>query len=176
MRMTAVGLGLAAALVLAAGPTRAGATSACLQDAKSTYVDCKSQCSDDYNDAKGVCRGVSPGCFLACVDGRKECTDAVRQPLTDCLNGCESTLDAARAQCKAQTGCGGSANPCTSNAAFIECMNAPQLAAFTCRDTCRDNFRLDPNARAALKACSAGFKACVKSCPPSSPSGAFLDQ
>ena len=35
--------------------------------------------------------------------------DAVRQPLTDCLNGCEGTLDAARTQCKAQTGCGGSA-------------------------------------------------------------------
>ena len=65
------------------------------------------------------------------------------------MNGCESTLDAARAQCKAQAGCGGSGNPCTSNAACIECMNAPQLAAFTCRqDTCRDDFRLDPSARA----------------------------
>jgi len=174
MREKAFGLALTAAFMLAAGAARVDATNACLQDAKDTFLDCKTQCSDDFTDAKGVCRGVSPGCFAACVDGRKECVDTVREPLTTCLDGCESTLDAARAQCKAQAGCGGSSNPCSTNAAFIECMNAPQLAAFTCRDGCRDAFRLDPDARAALKACQAGFKACVKTC--GSPSGAFLSE
>jgi hypothetical protein len=148
----------------------------CVTDAKDTYVECKTQCKSDFDDARGLCHGVAPGCFDACIDGRTDCVTAARQPLTDCLQGCEDALSQARQACRASSGCGGSSDPCSTNANFIACMNPAQLTAFTCRDACRDNFRLDPNAQAALKACAKGFRACVKSCPPASPSGAFVSE
>jgi hypothetical protein len=154
-------------------PSEAGE---CISDAKATYADCKSQCKSDFTDARGLCRGVSPGCFAACVDGRQACVDAAKQPLTDCLQGCDDTLHQDRQTCKGNCGCGGANDPCSGNACFIACMNPFQLQAFTCRDGCRDSFRLDANAQAALKACARGFKTCVKSCPPASPSGAFLSK
>lgn len=158
------GLALGAIATLAVGAGRARATD-CLTDAHADFVACKDQCTTDFQDAKALCKGVVPGCFEACVDGRSECVDTAKQPLTDCLAGCSSTLSAARAQCKSDSGCGGQQDPCNQNAAFIACMNGPQGAAFTCRDQCRDAFRLNTTAQGALLACRKGFRACVKSCP-----------
>jgi hypothetical protein len=177
MRTRAASLVATASLLLFWGVVgRVSEAGQCAIDAKATYADCKSQCKSDFDDARGLCRGVSPGCFNACLDGRSACVDAARQPLTDCLAGCDSTLSQDRQTCKGNCSCGGNSNPCNTNACFIACMNPPQLAAFTCRDACRDNFRLDTAAQLALKACANGFKTCVRSCPPASPSGAFLNE
>lgn len=178
MRTRAASLVATASLLLFWGVVgRVSEAGQCGTDAKATYADCKSQCKSDFDDARGLCRGVSPGCFEACVDGRSACVDAARQPLTDCLAGCESTLSQDRQTCKGPPcNCGGSSNPCNVNACFIACMNTPQLNGFICRDGCRDTFRLNTDAQAALKACAKGFRGCVKSCPPASPSGAFLDE
>ncbi len=177
--MRTMGAGVLAAiamLALGGGMARASGVSSCLKDAKNTFGECKNQCQTAFLDAKALCKNVSPGCFAACVDGRSACVDTAREPLTSCLDGCETTLQGHRHDCKASFGCGGSSDPCSSNAAFIACMDPFQLVAFTCRDGCRDSFRLDVAAQAALKACTKGFNGCVKLCPPASPSGAFLDE
>jgi hypothetical protein len=177
MRTNAARLVAAAILLLlGGGAARANGNGQCIKDAKNTFTECKGQCKGDFDDARALCKNVSPGCFEACLDGRAECVDTARQPLTTCLDGCEATLHQHRLDCKASSGCGGSGNPCSSNASFIACMNPFQLDAFTCRDGCRDSFRLDTGSQAALKACAKGFKTCVKSCPPASPSGAFLGE
>jgi hypothetical protein len=176
MRTRAARLVATASLLLLWGVVGRASGSGCITDAKNTYGECKSQCKSDFTDARGLCRGVSPGCFAACVDGRTACVDAARQPLTDCLTGCDNTLQQNRQTCKANCSCGGTTNPCNINACFIACMNPFQLQGFTCRDTCRDNFRLDPAAQAALKVCAKGFRGCVGSCPPASPGGAFLSE
>jgi hypothetical protein len=163
-------------LLLGGGPAWSNGTSQCIKDAKNTFGECKDQCKSDFDDARALCKNVAPGCFEACIDGRSECVDTARQPLTDCLDACDATLHQHRLDCKASAGCGAPSDPCNTNATFIACMNPFQLDGFVCRDGCRDTFRLDVNARAALKACAKGFKACVKSCPPASPSGAFLDE
>jgi hypothetical protein len=163
-RITALALGALA--IVAVGAGRARAMDDCIADAHSDFVACKDQCTSDLQDAKALCKGVAPGCFGACVDGRSECVDSAKQPLTDCLAGCSSTLSASRAQCKADTGCSAPEDPCNQNVAFIACMNGPQAAAFTCRDACRDGFRLNTTAQATLLGCKRGFKACVRTCPP----------
>lgn len=177
MRMRAASLVATTSLLLLGGRVLAtGGVKSCITDAKNTFVECKAQCTGDFNDARALCRGVAPGCFAACLEGRSDCVTAARQPLTLCLQGCEDTLSQHRQACKASCACGGSTDPCSTNACFIACMNPFQLDAFTCRDGCRDSFRLDTNAQAALKACAKGFKACVQSCPPASPSGAFVSE
>lgn len=163
-RLAALALGVTAMVAVGAGRARAAAP--CITDAHNDFVACKDQCMTDLQDAKALCKGVAPGCYEACVDGRSECNDTAKQPLTDCLAGCSSTLAAARAQCKGDAGCGGQSDPCSESAAFIACMNGPQATAFTCRDGCRDAFRLNLGAQQALIACRKGFKACVRTCPP----------
>ncbi len=169
-------MAMVASLLLSRGIGRAASGAQCILDARHTYVDCKAGCTSDFLDAKALCRGVSPGCFAACSDGRAECLTAARLPLTTCLDGCQNTLKQERQSCKATCGCGGTTNPCTSDSCFIACMDPFQLDAFVCRDGCRDTFRLDTVAQQALKACAIGFKACAQACPPASPSGAFLEQ
>jgi len=155
---------MAAALLLLVGGSVVRANP-CIDDARNTYGECKGQCKDDFNDARALCRNIDPGCFGACVDGRAECIDTAREPLTTCLDGCQATLHQHRLDCKASSGCGGTTDPCSSNPAFIACMDPFQLDAFVCRDTCRDSFRLNLVAQAALKACNNGFRACRNSCP-----------
>jgi hypothetical protein len=166
MRKLAAGLTLGTMVALAGAAWATSGGSACIADARNGFKDCTAQCKSDFVDAKGLCKGVSPGCYAACVDGRSECVDSATQPLTDCLAGCATDLAAARTGCKATAGCGGPSNPCNQDAGFIACMNGPQLAAFTCRDGCRDTFKLDTQAQATLHSCQRGFTTCVHSCPP----------
>jgi hypothetical protein len=175
MRTHAATLAAAAILLLTGGGVARAGGSQCIKDAKNTFNECKGQCVSDFNDSKAECRGIQPGCFQACLDARGDCIDAARQPLTSCLDGCQATLQTHHQDCKNQYGCGGSSDPCSTDANFIACMNPFQLDAFICRDGCRDTFKLNTTAQLALKACAKGFKTCIKACP-SSPSGAFLDE
>ena len=144
----------------------AHATNACVQAARDDFKACTAGCKTDFRDESDVCRGHDPVCAQTCRDGRDECSDPIIQAnLTDCLDQCP-TLDAARAACKAQVGCGGKDNLCGFNPAYIACLNPAQTAAFQCRNTCHDAFRLNVTAQADLKACETSFKACVKACPP----------
>jgi hypothetical protein len=173
MRKLAWVIALGAASVFAMGGA-AHAGNQCLMDATAQYKECKSGCQSDLTDARAACRNVTPGCFLACVDARADCETAAKLPLTSCLGTCETVLDTARAQCKQACGCGGSGNSCGFNPCYIGCLQTPETVAFDCRDTCQDAFALNTAAQQALAACASGFKTCLASCPPASPSGAFV--
>ena len=156
-----------AGFVFSAPPVWAGQ---CMHDAKSTFNDCKSSCKSDLLDARAGCANVSTGCFLACLEGKQECIDSVEQPLNDCITACNAPLVTARANCQTTTcGCGGANNPCGFNQCYVECLDPAQNTAFACRNTCKDNFKLDMSAQQALAACKTGFKACVASCPTPTP-------
>ena len=68
-------VGACAILLMGAGTARADA--ACRQNAKQTYLACKSQCKSDYLDARFTCGNVQPGCGEACLAGRQQCFDNV---------------------------------------------------------------------------------------------------
>ena len=151
-----------ACTVLASLQAQAGQ---CFRDAKSTFRECKSSCKTDLLDDKAGCLNVTPGCFLACRDGKSECIADAEQPLTDCIAGCNAPLDQARTDCKGQCGCGAPDNRCGFNPCYVQCLDPFQATAFSCRDGCRDTFKLDANAQALIAACKTGFKACVGACP-----------
>ena len=52
------------------------------------------------------------------------------------------------------------------NPAYASCLNPAQSAAFACRNTCNDAFRLNRTAQAALQACEDSFKASASPPPP----------
>jgi hypothetical protein len=158
-----IALGCAWLLTLAGG---ASAANSCVVGANTDFKACTAGCRQDHADEVDICRGHDPVCAQTCRDGRDECSDPIIQTdLTDCLNQCPG-LDQARADCKAQVGCGGQANPCGFNPAYISCLNPAQAASFNCRNACQDAFRLNVDAQSALKACEDSFKTCVKGCPP----------
>jgi hypothetical protein len=162
--MFGLALGLTSLLVLS---NVSSATNSCLQSARDDFKTCKAGCTGELKDDVAICRGHDPICAQTCRDGRDECTAPIIQAnLTSCLDQCEPPLDAARAACKSQVGCGGGADPCGFNPAYIACINPAQATAFACRDTCRDAFRLNSSAQAALQACQDSFKSCVSACPP----------
>jgi hypothetical protein len=144
----------------------------CMHDAKSTFTDCKNSCKSDLLDARAGCANVSTGCFLACLDGKQECIATVEQPLNDCITTCDAPLDAARTSCKASCGCGGTTDPCGFNSCYVLCLDPAQNTAFSCRNVCKDNFKLDTSAQQALAACKTGFNACVAGCPTPTPTPA----
>lgn len=166
-------LAIAAAALGVCSARSALADVACLQQAKASYAACKTQCQDDYRSAKFICRGIEPACGKACLAGREVCTDAVEDILTtgqlpgsgalaNCSSGtaaCKDTLRAARAAC---------GTPCDQNpdpVACDACVDTAQVAAFICRDTCRDSWRHDPTVMAMKDQCRSIFQACVAACP-----------
>jgi hypothetical protein len=138
----------------------------CLRDAKSDFLDCKNSCKTDLLDAKAGCANVTPGCYLACRDGKLSCVNDVEQSLNDCIAVCNAPLDAGRDTCKTMCNC---ASACGFNSCYVQCLDPYQSTAFGCRDSCRDNFKMDANAQTALAACKTGFKACLGGCPTPTP-------
>jgi hypothetical protein len=144
----------------------AAAQNECVAQAGAEFKACSAECKESRRNDVAICRGHDPVCAQTCREGRDECTAPVVQAnLTDCLDRCPN-IDAARADCRADVGCGGQADPCGFDPAYISCLNPAQSAAFQCRDTCRDAYRLNAAAQDALKACKAAFKTCIESCPP----------
>lgn len=164
LRMT-LGFAFGVACLLTFGGD-AAARNECVAQAGAEFKACSTECKETRRNDVAICRGHDAVCAQTCREGREECTDPVVQAnLTACLDQCPN-IDAARAGCKAQVGCGGQANPCGFNPAYIACLNPAQSAAFECRNTCRDAYRLNVAAQDALKTCKAGFKACIDACPP----------
>jgi hypothetical protein len=141
----------------------------CLHAAKSDFTVCKDSCKSDLLDARAGCANVDTGCFLACRDGKLECIGVVEQPLNDCITMCDAPLDAARASCKTMCSCGGAGNLCGFNPCYVRCLDPFQSTAFSCRDGCKGNFKLDTTTQQALIACKTGFKACLTTCPTPTP-------
>ncbi len=159
-----------AVMLLADSAVRAHADATCVQRARTDMVACVAQCRDDFRSARFTCRGIDPTCGKACLAGRQACVDDVADILTtgqlpgggtlaNCAGGtdqCRSDLRAARTACGA---------PCNANPTCDACVDAAQVTAFVCRDTCRESWRRDATVHGLLEACRVSFRACVAQCP-----------
>jgi hypothetical protein len=125
----------------------------CVEDAREAKKLCDAACREQYQVSKDECRNVDHDCAEACRAGRRACFD---QPLADlqaCVEGCNSTHETKRADCRAQFEAGTPERD--------QCIDQAQVEAFQCRDQCRENV-----GRAALKQCRKTFRACIGACPP----------
>src|SRR5713226_336804 len=94
---TGVMLGL---VVLLGGASLARAVDpVCLARARADFLDCRSQCKDDFVASRFLCRGVDPACGAACLAGRKTCLDNAFAPLMACVDGCNGTLEQDKMAC-----------------------------------------------------------------------------
>jgi hypothetical protein len=134
---------------------------ACRRAAQSAYLSCQGDCRTTFNVERGVCAGKSPVCVAACGVTRESCVTTVEDQLTAAIAACDATRDQEVAQCKVLYPPGSSA--------LAQCIENAQAQAFLCRDAAREQ------AQPQSHACEQSFVSCVQACPPSSPSGAFLD-
>jgi hypothetical protein len=140
----------AAVVLLAAGAARA-TSSSCVLDARDEAKDCRKQCATTFRDARDICRNVDPVCGNACRDARIACGEPFRVILDGCLDGCAEELKRDKAAC-----------PADGDPTRDACLDAAQVAAFVCRDTCREN----QTVRDGLSACRQQFRDCLAACPP----------
>jgi len=155
---------LAVLLTLAFGAARAETATAvtasggaCLLQARDELRSCSAECVNDFRNERFTCRNVEPGCGRECLGHRESCIETAGLPLVECLAGCQGTLAEAKAACV--TTCGGDA------ACLDTCTDAAQVDAFTCRDDCRESFRMS-GGPTEIEACRASFRECVRACPP----------
>jgi hypothetical protein len=145
-------LGAALGLTLLFGSTTAQASDPCVADAKQEYKEAKAQCKEDYQAAKDACLNRDHACVEGCRAGRAQCVDETN--LDEDLLVCRDNLRAAKANCRATW-------PEGSNE-LDTCIDEAQVVAFLCRKDARTD------AKPALRACRAGFRACAEACPPGS--------
>ena len=124
----------------------------CVHEANQTKKACVATCQDNFQVDKDMCHNVDHDCADACRAGRAVCVGPIHDALSSCLDGCQSTLDAAKADCRAN-------NP-QGSPERDACIDAAQVIAFQCRDQCREDVN-----HAALKQCQKIFHACIVTCP-----------
>jgi len=174
MRSILMGLVMAGGLVLSPGIGRAVVDPQCILQARDDFLTCKGECRTTFRDDKFRCRNVDPTCGNACLAGRERCLEPYLQVLTDCLDGCKATLQQGKQDCATQCNCT-LGSSCTSNCCndgnecYNTCLDPKQVAAFVCRDNCRESFHNDEALQENIKNCRASFRACVAACPPASP-------
>jgi hypothetical protein len=166
--MRGIGLVLwAAALLLftvgAAGD--ASADRACKDAAKAEYRDCKNDCKIELRLEKDLCRNIDPACGLECRVERAGCIEPFEDALDACTDVCRTDRVDAKADCQLIT------DPILRD----QCIDAAQIAAFICKDNCREDTVVDdPNTpevdpvhwRAGVRACRQAAHACFRACPP----------
>jgi|SRR5215831_1196471 len=174
--MTTVRWSIAMLLGMALASGAAFADAQCRQTARDEFFACKADCKEAYQSAKLTCRNVDPACGLPCMAGRQACMDAVDAILAtgqlpgggtlaaDCTTGTDGCMQALA---DAKTGCGAPCAP--DDQACDSCVDAAQVTAFVCRDTCRERWRAHPTVIAAKQSCRDGFKSCIAGCPPAAP-------
>ena len=124
----------------------------CKNDGKDEFKACRDACQEAYQVSKDMCRNISHDCAETCRAARQTCTAGPLDALDACKQACATQFDSDKA-------------PCTQlpkdSAERDACVDAAQVKAFQCRDTCREN--LDG---AALAQCRKQFTSCIKACPP----------
>jgi hypothetical protein len=125
----------------------------CVQDAKNERNLCVVKCQEEFRADKDGCRNVDHDCADGCREDYVGCVDPYLTDLATCKAACQTTLDTTKANCRTN-------NPIVGSVERDVCIDGAQLAAFLCRDTCRENVAAD------LKSCSNTFRACIKACPP----------
>ncbi len=146
----------------------------CIGQAKADYAACRTQCKQDFVDARFGCRNVNPQCGEACLAGLEACLENVDNilqtgmlPDGSDLPNCTGGTDQCKANFKAaKTACGAPCAP--SDTQCNDCVDQAQVQNFVCRDTCRDSWRTNPTVIAMRQSCRDAFRACVGQCPPAS--------
>jgi hypothetical protein len=138
-------------------PTVVTDPAACKRQAKVDFKACRASCREDFQVAKDACANKDHACVEQCRADRGTC----RQPFEDQLNSdiaaCNSTRDAAIANCH-------SLYPNPDQAMLLdECIDNAQADAFECRDAAREKER--PH----FEDCRVAFQQCVQGCPPPPP-------
>ena len=154
------------------------AVNRCVAKAAAEKIACKQQCQTDFSEAKLRCRNVDPACGDPCVLGLQTCLDTAQGILeTGLLPDGITQFDSVKCpggtnQCDmafntVKTACGA---PCQlTDTTCLDCVDAAQVARFTCRDACRDSWRLNTTVRALLNSCHSGFRTCWQACPKLKP-------
>ena len=148
-------IGLIAGILLvgiSGSDAQAGKNRECKLAAKAVYLDCKTLCKEERRMDKDMCRNIDHECAELCRAERDACLLVVFQQREGCFLPCETTLDAAKIGCRAQFPKG--------SVARDVCIDAAQIVAFICRDTCREGFSGD------LRGCRVDNKTCIQACPP----------
>jgi hypothetical protein len=156
----------------------------------SACVDARHTCAGDVENildtgivAKGGCASdTSKKCVqdgdCAGEGATGPCNNPPPTTLNNCptgTNGCNAALQQARETCWAQNCAPGqtcsscSDSNITSMSACLECIDPAQLTAFSCRDTCRDSFRLNGVVQSEKALCKSTFRSCIKACPVLTP-------
>ena len=139
-------------LILCASASAITSNPDCVQDAKNERNLCIAKCQEEFRVDKDACRNVDHDCADACREGFETCMEPNLTDLTDCKADCLEDLTLAKDTCR------------TVNigdlAAIDRCIDLVQLAAFSCRDVCRENVA------SYLKTCRLSFRTCIKACPP----------
>ena len=146
-------IGLLGGMILVGGAALAHASvdPACILQARADAKECRTGCGDQLRIDKDACRNVDHACGEACRAGRARCVEPFEEILQTCIDQCQSDLAAAKALC-----------PPEGDPARDACVDAAQVIAFQCRDTCREN----QTVRDSIKNCLAAFRACMRACPP----------
>jgi hypothetical protein len=126
----------------------------CVQDAKDVYKECRTACREEFQAAKDGCRDVNHDCAEACRLTFSDCVKGVMVALEGCKQPCLDDLVADIAQCRTDH----AGDP----AALDDCIDAAQVAAFMCRDACRETVQVGPE----LKQCRMDHRTCIRACPP----------
>jgi len=139
-------------LAFSGNATALTANPQCVRDAHGDYKLCAMACRENLQVDKDLCRNVDHDCAEACRAGRQACVDVPLGELQTCKAGCNSDLAAARQACKDN-------NP-EGSPERDACIDAAQVVAFQCKDTCREGVRDE------LQLCRRSFRACMRACPP----------
>jgi hypothetical protein len=156
MKKWILALGAACALTTAAMAT-GGPDRSCGIQAREDVLACRAACTDEFRNAKFLCKDVDPACGRQCLGAREGCIESAVQPLEDCITGCQGTLASEKSYC--QQSCG------ENTGCLDSCFDQAQANAFTCRDNCRESF-VTNGGPAAVDLCRQSFRSCVAQCPP----------
>src|SRR5213593_100772 len=116
---------------------------------------CKQTCREQFQTSKDLCRNIDHDCGETCRAGLDACLDGPDGPLTQfeaCRLVCSDTLAAAVQDCRDRNDAGTPERD--------QCIDGAQVAAFVCRDNCREA------ARSGIVHCRVALRACIVACPP----------
>lgn len=139
-------------LIFCASATAITPNPDCVYDAKNERNLCVAKCQEEFRVDKDACRNVDHDCADACRAGFESCVEPYLTDLTVCKADCLADLTLAKDTCRTVN----AGDP----AAIDRCIDLVQIAAFSCRDVCREDVA------SYLKTCRLSFRTCIKACPP----------
>jgi hypothetical protein len=140
------------------GGTKPGNTTGqCVREAAAEKKTCTQVCKDDFLTAVDTCRGLNHDCAQTARDARDACVHDVLTALQQCVQDTCGAIRDQIDQCRVDFPKGSPERD--------SCIDAAQVAAFQCRDACRESVQLF----SSLKTCRDEFRADLKACVAPAP-------